>query len=73
MQATLTFALPEEAREFKEASQAGSLVCTIQDLDSQLRNLQKYGPAEERRLTPEKVREMLRSALADRGAEWALD
>lgn len=71
--ATLSFTLPEESSEFKSAANAGALVAVIQDLEAELRRRQKYGTAAEQRLSPGKVREMLRGILADRDAGWALE
>lgn len=70
--ATLTFTLPEESNEFKVAANAGALVAVIQDVDSAMRNREKYGTRADKRLTPEKVREILRYALREHDAEWAL-
>ena len=70
---TLTFTLPEESHEFKAAANAGALVSVIQDVDNALRNREKYGTPADKRLTPAKVREILRYALREHDAEWALD
>lgn len=71
--ASLTFTLPEETAEFKAAANAGSLVAVLQDVDNALRNREKYGTPADKRLTPEKAREILRFALREHDAEWALD
>ncbi len=70
--ASLTFTLPDESHEFKAAANAGSLVSVLQDLENEFRRREKYGKASERRLTAGQVREMLRSALREHDAEWAL-
>jgi len=70
--ATLTFTLPEESHEFRAAANAGDLQSAVQDLDQALRNREKYGKPADRRLTAGQVREMLRHALSEHGAEWAL-
>lgn len=72
-QASLTFTLPEESHEFKAAANAGGLQSAVQDLEAALRNRDKYGKEAEKRLTAGQVREMLRHALAEHGAEWALE
>ena len=71
--ATLTFTLPEESEEFKAAANAGAVIAAIQDLEAELRRLDKYGKPAEKRLTAGQVRVMLRHALAQRDAEWALE
>ena len=72
-QASLTFTLPDESHEFKAAANAGALVAVLQDVDNALRNREKYGTPADKRLTPAKVREIMRYALREHDAEWALD
>jgi hypothetical protein len=72
-EATLTFTLPEESHEFKAASNAGDLQSAIQDLDGELRRRAKYGKPSEQRLTATQARELLRLALDDHDAGWALE
>lgn len=71
--ATLSFTLPEESAEFKAAANAGALQAVIQDIDADLRRRDKYGKPTEKRLTAAQVRGMLREALRERDAEWALE
>jgi hypothetical protein len=47
MTATLTFTLPEEAEEFRLASNAGALAAALQTIDQELRQLIKYGDISE--------------------------
>jgi len=71
--ASLTFTLPEESAEFKAAANAGALVSAVQDLDQKLRNRDKYGKPSEKRLTAAQARELLRIALDEHDAGWALE
>lgn len=72
-QASLTFTLPEESREFHQAANAGDLVAALQDFDQALRTRAKHGRPDERRITADGARDLLRECLAQHGAEWALD
>lgn len=45
MKAVLEFNLPEEEREFHQASRAAMMAQVISEIDSCLRNHLKYGPA----------------------------
>jgi len=72
-QASLTFTLPDESHEFKAAANAGALVSAVQDLDQKLRNQDKHGKPSERRLTAAQARELLRIALDEHDAGWALE
>lgn len=72
-QASLTFTLPEESREFKEAANAGAVVDAVRDFDQALRMRAKHGTPAEKRLTAAQARELLRVALNDHDADWALD
>lgn len=71
--ASLTFNLPEESHEFKAAANAGSLQAAIQDVDQTLRQREKYGKPSEQRFTVSEMRSILRTALREHDAEWALD
>lgn len=71
--ASLTFTLPDERHEFKAAANAGDLVSAVRDFDQTLRQRSKHGTPAERRLTAEQARELLRVALNEHDADWALD
>ena len=46
MKATLEFTLPEEAEDFEMAANASKLKCAIEEIQSHMRQLDKYGDSE---------------------------
>ena len=73
MQATLLFTLPDEAPEFRYATDGGALGAAVQDLEAELRRRDKYGKPAERKLTAGQVRLLLREYLTNHEILWVLD
>ena len=71
--ATLTFTLPEESEDFKAAANAVDLLSAVRSLDGELRRRDKYGKPAEKRLTAAQARELLRVAMDEHDAGWALE
>jgi len=63
MNATLSFSLPEEAREHHDAVMGTEWRCACMELDSLLRNRIKYNY----KTTLEEIRRAFREDLASRG------